>query len=269
MKTQINTSMREREDEYMIEIDHISHSQIDLWEKCPRKWEYKYVYHLKERSSDALIIGNVYHKVLEQNFKAKMELGHDLDIDICMDVFSDTWDKVVSEEWDIRWVKNTPESAKDMCAALVEKYITEFAPPIFPQAVEQWLESSLNGTKFVLKLDLINQDGAVIDHKTAAQSYTQLEVDKDMQASATAFCLGRPIVFYNHVAVKTATPRIQCLRTFRTNEHVEWWKDKVTAIIEHMKTGYAPPREDSWLCSPMYCDNYSDCMKHITKSIFT
>ena len=245
------------------EPDHVSHSQLSLWDSCPKQWEYAYVQKLRRPSSGNLILGTCYHETLEDNFKKKLILGHDLDIDICTDYFSTVWGKEVSAAWEIDWGRQTPDAMKDMGINLIEKYLCEVAPSVIPQAVEQWIEKDLNGTKFVIRIDLVDMNGAVIDHKTSSKMYNQADVDKDTQASASAFALGKPIAFSNHVAVKTKVPHIQIVRTFRTHADISWWYQKAIAIIAHMKTGYAPPREDSWMCSAQYCGFYDMCRKDL------
>ena len=246
--------------------DHVSHSQLSLWDACPKQWEYAYVQKLRRPSSGNLILGSCYHETLEENFKKKLILGHDLDYDICADFFSTLWGKAVSNVWEMNWGKSSPDALKDMGLDLIDKYLEEVAPAIIPQFVEQWLEKDLNGTKFVIRIDLIDMNNVVIDHKTSAKSYTQAAVDKDMQASASAFALGRPIVFHNHVAVKTKTPQIQIVKTYRTHADINYWYQKASAILVHMKTGYAPPREDSWMCSEQYCGFYDMCRKDLAGS---
>lgn len=246
--------------------DHISHSQLNLWEMCPKIWEYTYIQGLKQRPSGNLIFGSCYHETLEENFKKKLILNHDLDFDICADFFSTIWDKATRNAWDVDWGKSSPELLKDMGIELVGKYLDDVAPAIIPQFVEKTLERDLNGVKFVLRLDLIDMNNVVIDHKTSSKVYTQADVDKSTQASATAFALGKPIVFHNHVAVKTKTPIIQIVKTYRTHADINWWYRKASAILVHMKTGYAPPHEDSWLCSEQYCGFYDLCRKDLARS---
>lgn len=204
---------------------------------------------MREPSSGNLILGSCYHETLEENFKKKLILGHDLDVDICTDFFSTIWDRAVGSAWETDWGSKSPDALKDMGITLVGRYMDDIAPAIMPLYVEQWLEKDLNGTKFVIRIDLTDINNIVIDHKTAARAYSQADVDKDMQASASAFALGKPIVFHNHVAVKTKNPQIQIVETFRTLYDINWWYRKACAIVAHMKTGYAPPREDSWMCS--------------------
>lgn len=256
-------------DEYApepISLGHISHSQLNIWDKCPKKWEYLYVQKLREPPSGNLIFGSCYHQTLEENFKKKLILGHDLDYDICADFFSTLWDKSTSNTWETDWGKNSPDTMKDMGLILIGKYLDEVAPAVIPQFVEQWIEKDFSDTKFVIRIDLIDMNNVVIDHKTSAKSYTQADVDKDMQASASAFALEHPIVFHNHVAVKTRVPQIQIVKTYRTHADINWWYRKALAILVHMKTGYAPPREDSWMCSEQYCGFYDLCRKDLARS---
>jgi len=254
----------------VLDIDHVSHSQISLWDQCPKKWEYSYVHKLRRSSSAALIIGNAYHKTLEENFKKKMILGHDLDFDICYDFFSTVWDKAVGVSWDTEWGGTTPGAAKDMGLSLVSTYLDDVAPSVVPRQVEQWLESEVEGVKFVLRLDLLDANYIVIDHKTAKdlRFYKQSDVDKDMQASATAFSLHKSIVFHNHVAVKARTPYIHIAKTYRTQADIDWWYMKASAIIAHMQTGYAPPHEGGWWCDEDYCDFHDLCRKDLARRSF-
>jgi len=252
----------------MNELDHVSHSQLNMWRRCPRQWESKYIHGLFGPASDSLILGSCYHEALEQNFKFKLKSGEDLDFDILYDVYSTAWEEYKNKN-EILWQKNTEGDAKDLGWLLVEKYMDDVAPTVVPQLVEEWYTKYLGGTKFVLRMDLMDQNGAVIDHKTAARRYNEEDVHKDPQASATAFVLGRPIVFYNHVAIKTHNPMIQIVKSARNNADIKWWTDWAIAIIEHMKSGYAPPNDDGWWCNPRYCNIYHECMKDLTRTIYT
>ncbi len=251
-----------------VQLNHVSHSQINLWDQCPRKWEYRYVQKLKERSSGNLILGSCYHDTLEENFRQKLIHGHDLDFDICYDVFCMAWDRDINKAWDTEWGNTTPNAAKDIGIALIGAYLDDVAPSIIPVKVEETLWLKIDEVDFTLRFDLIDKNLAVIDHKTSARMYTQDRIDKDMQASATAFALGKPIVFYNHVAVKSGSPRIQILKTFRTRADINWWLDKARGIVYHMQSGLAPPHEEGWWCSPAYCGYYDLCRGSLTGSNF-
>ncbi len=250
-------------------LDHISHSQLALWQGCPRQWQYVYVDKLPRGTSAALILGNCYHATLEEYFKMKLLLGQDPDIDILLDFFSTQWNKMFFSAWDIDFGKSSRGEQKDLGIALLSKYMEEIAPTIIPAQVELEMECVVHGVTFVLRCDLITTGNIVIDHKTSAKHYTQAQVDADSQASATAYALHRPIVFQNHVAVKTKIPDIQIMRTYRTHADINWWYRKASAMVVHMQSGYAPPNEDYMYCSPKLCKFFDICKKDLARSIST
>lgn len=239
--------------------DHVSQSQLDMWQRCPRQWEYRYISGLKMRPSGALIEGSCYHKSLEVNFTQKKETLTDLPVDDCLDAFSAEWDKTLANSEDVDWREMKPEAVKNEGHSLVRAYMMGMAPTVQPIEAEEWYVSKVAGVVFVMRIDLINDVGTVIDHKTSSKQYNKADVDRDMQASAAAFSLGRPVIFENHVAVKTITPRIQLIKTVRTREDIAWWLNCSSAIVQQMKSGIAPPRPTGWWCSSDWCGYYQIC----------
>jgi len=240
-------------------LDHVSPSQLDMWQKCPRQWQYRYVEGLKIPPSGALVEGRCYHKSLEANFAQKIESFEDLPVGDCLDAFSTEWRVALSGEEGVEWEDSKPEYIKNEGHSLVRTYMAGRAPYVQPIEVEEWYVSSVAGVKFLMRIDLLECNGIVIDHKTSNKSYNQADVDRDMQASAAAFSLNRSILFHNHVAVKIAKPKIQVVKTVRTREDIEWWLDAASCIVTQMKTGVAPPRTNGWWCSPKYCGFYDRC----------
>lgn len=246
--------------------DHVSHSQINMWQRCPRQWYYRYVRGLRLPPSGPLILGGSYHTALEVNFKQKVISQADLPINDCLDAFSASWDGRVAGAEDIDWQERKPGELKDMGVALVGTYRTKISPTVQPALVEQPFISEIAGVKFVLIMDLQDTNEIVIDHKTAGKSYTQDDVDRDIQASAVSHVLGRPITFQNHIALKLKVPRIQILETTRGPEDTQWWLNMAEMIVEQMKTGIAPPRPTGWWCSEKWCGYHKICKTELSKT---
>lgn len=249
-------------------LSHISQTQIAMWQRCPRQWEYSYVRGIKIPPSGALIEGNCYHKALEVNFKQKIYTEEDLSAADCSDIFSSAWDRAVSREELIDWGNLVPGSVKDQGIGLVGAYIETVAPAVHPKHVEQWCNSEVAGVGFKLRADLIDIDDEVIDHKTSAKMLNQDDVDKDLQASATAFALDRAIIFKYHVAVKTKKPGIQIIQTIRGTADIDWWIDMTARIIIQMKSGIAPPNPTSRLCSPGFCGYWIMCRGDLERKVY-
>jgi len=253
-------------------LDHVSHSQINMWLRCPKQWEYRYVGGLKIPPSGALIVGSAYHSALEVNFIQKVDSMKDLPLSDCLDIYSDAWENRLSEEELIIWEQLGPDECKDQGAGLVEEYIVSTSPSVQPVNVEKTHYGEVAGVKFVCRVDVENVQRAVIDHKTSARPYSQDDVDGDIQASAEAFVLNRPIIFYNHIALKLSTPRIQVVKSYRTRADIDWWLDMSTKVVLQMESGIAPPRsidafgKSGYWCSERFCGYYERCRGELARS---
>ena len=246
-------------------LDHVSHSQISMWLRCPRQWEFRYVKGLKLPPSGALIEGGCYHTALEMNFRQKVDSRKDMPIDDCLDIYSDEWERrVISEEY-IDWGKRSAGKLKDEGASLVSEYMASTSYYVQPTIVEETIVTEIADVTFVCIPDIVDDRKVVIDHKTSARKFSQIDVDMDIQASAEAFALNRPIMFQNHVAVKTKIPKIQVVKSYRSRTDIEWWEEMAIQVLTQMKTGIAPPRsvdafgKAGFWCSRAYCGFYDLC----------
>lgn len=249
-------------------VDHISHSQLGKWQRCPRSWKYHYIDKIEEPKSANLALGIAYHYALEQNYVHKIQNKEDLPVADCLDAFSDSFSEIAEEVGAVDWGDSSPTEVKCTGLELVLLYRTKIAPDIVPMSVEAPLEGNILGVKFTGRVDLITEDGTVVDHKTAKQSYNQDKVDHEMQPCAYAFGLGRAIEFAYHVAVKKKASDTQILYTKRTMEDVAWWLAMVEMDLMQMQSGIAPPRPDGWHCSPKACGYWEKCRQEMARSIF-
>lgn len=247
-------------------LDHVSHSQINMWLRCPRQWYYRYVDGLRIPPSGALVEGGCYHKALEVNFKQKIVTQTDLPIPDCLDAFSDAWETRLSSEEVIIWEDDDPGFLKDQGIGLVEEYMSSMSQDVQPVKVEEPYVSEVANVKFVCVVDLEDVLSIIIDHKTSKKAYTQDDVDRDLQASAAAFVLNRPIIHYNHVAIKSRVPRIQPIKTYRLQPDIDWYVQLVGGVVAQMKTGIAPPRPTGWHCSERFCGYYERCRGELARS---
>jgi len=242
-----------------------------MWLRCPRQWKYRYTDGIKSAPSGALIIGSAYHTALEGNFQQKISSTVDLPVADCLDLFSDAWEGRLLEE-EIIWDNLGPDESKDQGVGLVQEYMISTAPSVQPAEVERLCYSEVAGVRFVCRVDMVDIQKAVIDHKTSSKAFSQDDVDYDLQASAEAFALGRPIVFYNHVAIKLRTPRIQVVKAFRLQTDIDWWVSMATDVVLQMETGVAPPRpvdafgKEGFWCNERFCGYYERCRGELTRS---
>jgi putative RecB family exonuclease len=248
-------------------IIYLSHSQIDLWQHCPRKWEYRYIKGIKTRTTSAQFEGTIYHTTLEQAFLYYIKNRSYPKLADCLDVCGTAWYAGIDEDPYMDWGNDNEEALLKECMTLVAQYMTHYAPSIIPVEVELGAIGVIDGVKIIGKIDLIDINGTVVDEKTSSRKYTDADVEKDYQPSAYAFLLNRPISFENHVAVKAGNPWIQIVKTQRTLKDIEWWVTMVKGIIAHMNTGVCPPRSDKkdYLCSPNWCGLWDICRRDLSR----
>lgn len=251
-----------------LELDHISHSQTQLWDRCARQWEYRYVKLIPSRPSGELVLGGSYHHALDTNFSQKVKSYEDLPVEDCLDAFAGEWSRRIKDEGPVNWGKKEANEQMSIGLGLVEEYMNSTAPEVQPLFSERTFHSEVAGVNFTYIMDLQDENKIVVDHKTAGRAFQQRDVDKDLQASAGAFVLERSIVYHNHIAVKTTVPYIQIMKTIRVAADIEWWVTKVSLTIKQMMSGVAPPSIDSWLCSPLYCPYWDLCRGELTRRTF-
>ncbi|MFP4029673.1 MAG: RecB family exonuclease [Candidatus Brocadiia bacterium] len=151
---------------------HISHSQINEFLRCPRK------YHLHRRlqippafTPAPLIFGGAVHEALAAYHQARLE-GQQLGPDTLMEVFDERW---MAEERPVRYGNGeNKESLRDKAYRMMETYLEDprgIGPPV---AVEEKIDVSLREDLPPVwgRIDLLEQDedGRLVltDFKTAS-----------------------------------------------------------------------------------------------------
>ncbi len=121
-----------------------SYSKIQCYKSCRRLFELKYIYGLQStQRSEALERGTSYHDIVEQLLKNGQYSGN-VDVD--------------------------PKTLA--MASAFEDYIL---PKLKPKAVEEWFNYDTEfGDKFVGRIDALNEDGGIIEHKT-----TSVDIDEE------------------------------------------------------------------------------------------
>lgn len=173
-----------------MELDHISHTQISMWNRCPRQWQYRYIEDVIAPPSGALIQGSSYHRALELNFKQKITTRTDLELRAVLDEFSDQWDERLKGEEAIDWEEKEPGRMKDEGLYIAMLYHTTIAPEVQPLLVEwkseKLLDRAESAIKVVTVIDLVTLGGTIVDHKLSGRAFRQEDVDKDSQLTAYA-----------------------------------------------------------------------------------
>ena len=71
--------------------ESLSPSQVNMYTMCPAKWYFHYLIGLSEPTTGALALGKVFHGTFAQNFRQKLNTGHDMEMRELSEVFSAEW----------------------------------------------------------------------------------------------------------------------------------------------------------------------------------
>ena len=205
-------------------FEYVSPSRLNLWLKCPRAFELRYIAGIRSPSTPSMFLGRRVHAALEHYYRYRM-LGLGVSSDEVRTRMRDLWTQAADTE-DVAF-RSPGECDKLASTAdrLVEAYIaqlplTEPAPIGVETVLEIPLVHPLTGVDLGISLrgivDLVigSLDTAVIcDFKTAASSQAPLEICHEVQLGCYAILFralsGRKEKGLQiRSLVKTKTPRI-------------------------------------------------------------
>jgi len=206
---------------------NISATRYNTFLKCPLQYKYKYKYRLLSDKSDALVIGSLYHEMLESYHKH----GHTLLAD---------------------QIANSSEH-KDILEKLFAKYL---AQPVLGKVMETEYEFTVDipGVEYSLYgfIDTIDEDKGV-EYKTSSRKWNTRDTDT-IQTDIYMYVLykrfGRPFpLVYSINNKKTKLPP-QIIVVEKTEEEILALEDKIKQYIIDVKesTFDAKPGSHCYLC---------------------
>ena len=234
---------------------HLSISQMMMFLKCQRQYYYRYIRGLKLPPSGALLLGTSVHAGIETNYKQKIETGKDISLKKAVEAYAHRFEE--GEKEGVAWNEDEkPGEVKDMGVEMVSVYHKEIAPKVKPKLVEEWFEVDFENTpyQFVGRIDLVDKQNRVVDHKTVAPHRIpkQEDVDKDLQM--TGYSLGyrnkykkaeKEIRMDYIVKPKKLSPvRIEQITTKRKEKDI----DRLLKLMAYVAIGIQRAKEtDVWL----------------------
>lgn len=228
---------------------HLSITQIKMFLQCPLKYFFRYKQGIKVKPNSSLTMGRSVHKAIEEFYRGKMK-GETIDI---KDAFSVSWDEE-RKDTDFKREEN-PGELKDEGVRLVDKYAEEIAPNVRPKEIEKDFELMFENFAYNLKgiIDLIEEDGTVVDHKCSKRSPNQADIDRDIQLSA--YQIGYRFLYdqdpkslrYDYVIRNKAPKVLQC-QTERSQKDLDRFLKLLGYVSKAIEADIYYPNE-GMLCS--------------------
>jgi putative RecB family exonuclease len=250
---------------------HISYSQIFTYLACSLKYRFRYVLRrAPEKMGVALPFGSAMHKALERYYLEFAD-GRIEKLSIMQDLFEQIFALELAEKQDlIVFGKSMPDkdSAVLMGRAMLEAYHSsidlagwKLVAAELPLSARLYTETG-DKTEFDLVgcIDLLLEDPGgkivVVDHKTAARTKSQADVDADLQMTAYSYLLAAnryvfatgPVQCRYDVLRKLKTPKLEHYHTVRTADDRKRLARIAAGVLQGIEAGVFIPNR-GWMCA--------------------
>ena len=249
-------------------MNHYSPSQLTMFMRCSAAWKYRYIDGVRIPPASAMAQGTTYHRALETNYLQKIESKQDLPVSDVLDATSTAFDDVFSDEvlWDFEEKQKGLDAVKgelkDQTIKLVRTYQEQRAPQIQPAAVEKSFEIEFGNVDYSLtgRIDLLDDEGNVIENKTTARTPSEVSEDHKIQGTVYALSEGSDQIFYDY-AVKLKTPKVQTL-SFTPQQQDKDFVLRLIGLVDHaVQAGTYIPNRAHYMCSRSSCGFFHLCEK--------
>lgn len=259
-------------------LEHLSHTSVDLFLKCPEKWRRRYLEREYETPVGIMVLGRAVHAAENQNYHYMVKAGEPMPTDEVLENFSDSMDAEAQREVD--WEKDTPGILKDEGVGLIKVYHQQIVPAMKPTRVEQEFNVRLQPhLKWTIKgfIDVIaayddgfqQLDSAPTDIKTVRKAKSQDMVDNDLQGSLYTFAtIGdseKDEDFRIHqLRTLKDGPHANVITTTRTREARMRYLARVAMVARqiesNVRTGdWQGAHPGSWYCGATSCGYWNTC----------
>lgn len=164
-------------------LKFLSPTRLRTYDTCPLQYRYRYLDRLPTLFTPRSLLGDAIHRTLEANFTEKKRTCEDLSAEVATEVFEGAWEgnlpaEALEGENATAW-----EQAHDDGLKLLDFYLETIAPGVTPHLVEHRFRFDVPGLDLpvVGTVDLIDQNGVVIDHKTSHRPYDPSYLAADLQ----------------------------------------------------------------------------------------
>lgn len=250
---------------------HWSYSSISQFLRCPLQYYFERVLNIPRKSvSSGLILGSATHNALAA-YHIKLMNGDEFKTEEIYQAFLDTWNSRESEGGIEYKANENRDDLIDLGISLVDLYLQEAPPKNIVMVEKKSLVpiSNSNGdyleTPLMAFADLVTRgEDSVLkinEFKTSARSYSQLEVETSLQATcyvnAAWEIFGEWASVEFSVFVKNKTPKLQRLKTARTEEDLNRLGDLIENIERAINKKIFYPVETPLNCS--WCSYRQQC----------
>jgi hypothetical protein len=241
---------------------YLSVSQIEMYLRCPKQYEYRYVKGLIQPPAVALVEGSCHHNALEMNNINKFKNDTDFDsktvLEKFLDEFADKKKEIPKSEW-----ISSGENANiinERGRNLIKNYMKEVAPTIKPFCLpEKRFEVELGGVPILGFIDLV-EEKEVIDYKVTKAAKSQIVADNSIQLSVYSYAEKKKNVSFCCLT-KTKASAVRITSSSRNDGDYAAVDAIIGSVVNGIKAGNFPLCDptNSFPCSEKYCGYWKQC----------
>lgn len=246
-------------------VKRFSYSQLNVYESCPRKYEYASILRIPTKGSPATAFGTAVHNTLKDFYtlliRSREGLGGIInapDLDVLLQLYEKNW---VHGGYDSKVQEGL---RKEDGRLLMKKYFEEiFSEEENPIRLEESFSMHFGDTVFAGKIDRIDlvdvkdgvQEVCIVDYKTGKEK-SAADIKKDFQLPLYALVaeqkLGLRVVGAKYVFIETGN----VIEVDVSQKRRELAKEELIEALESIKEGNFAPTP-GFGCR--YCDFNSIC----------
>lgn len=248
----------------------LSPSQANKFLECPTNWYYKYVIGLPEPVTASLAIGIAVDNALSHYFRVKAADRVEMPEADVLDVLDTAW----ADQEAVLSLRAGEDADKlhAVCQRVVRAYLTELAPKVQPAlidgkpAVQVPVEGLISGVKVRGIIDLVTDDGTIIDLKTKRNKPGSVPADHMLQLiTYDLLCpqsRGQAAIHYmvKGGSEKSVAKTVPFTRQIGPDQ-VKYVESIYPATQEAMRDALYIPRRTSRFCSRKFCPFWKECEK--------
>lgn len=235
-------------------------SELTSYLQCPEAWYQRYVLGIRKPVPSSVAAGRAYDGALNALLAARLN-GAEVDSEQAV---MQGLRKIDGS--DIQWSEGEdPRILKDLVAEALSLYLEQGAKRL-PAAVQDRFEVEFEDAAwtFVGYIDLVTQDGWIVDNKLLSRTPTQQDADDNLQLTAYAFGYSQkygrlPEGLALDCVVKNKTLKFVTVETRRTEKDINRFLRILGQAADMMASGIVLPRPGGWYCSPTACQYWAEC----------
>jgi hypothetical protein len=235
------------------QIDHLSYSQINLYQTCPLAWWFEYVLEIPRTQSIYLLLGSAIHTAISDYFQDKLLGIRPMNTNELIIHAAETIKTTLAEsKYELPKKGQTVADIVDSRLKGLQEYMTNFGQYLTVMFSEKKLVRKIPGTSidFVGVLDLVSAEKTVMDFKIVGATWSQSKASASLQPYAYGFLLGREIQFEIHcISAKGSKVLPICV----SQSNIDTYSDMARAL-SFVMAEVAAGRQ-----APERCRNTSDC----------